>query len=412
MHKDHPGTDVVEQSQASASGGNSLHQPRAYYDSATNRTHEPFPLPLVSVIIPAYNAEKSIARTLDSVLSQTYRNLEVLVINDGSTDKTAEIAESYVWKDPRVRVLHQPNLGLSAARNYGIRFAKGEYIAPIDADDIWHKEKIQAQVECFQHSKTSVGLVYSWSMIIDENGNPLTGIAYKHRGNVLAELIYSNFVGNGSCPLIRRSCFEEIGVFDVHLRACEDRDMYLRIAEQYEFQVVPRYHVGYTKALSSMSANFKNQDKFITTVMDNFEKRHPRIPKTLFRLSRSRTCFYLASLCNEHGRYFDSIKYLLRCLVLDPVSVLSSEYNLSVLKLLVRCTTKPIVSFIWGNQLVWGKLHRRLLTLVGRGPAAQYRLGDGDSIRRRSRLYDRIHNQRMVRLKEIMESDRSWKQKS
>jgi len=359
-------------------------------------------LPLVSVIIPAYNAEKFIARTLDSVLSQTYRNIEVLVVNDGSTDKTVEIVDSFAKKDSRVRVLHQPNLGLPAARNCGIRFSRGEYIAPIDADDIWHEEKIQAQVECFQRSSRSVGLVYSWSTIIDENGNPLTGIAHEYSGNVLADLLYSNFVGNGSSPMIRRSCFDELGFFDVRLRAAEDWDMYLRIAERYEFQVVPKFHVGYTKVLSSMSANYKNQEGCMARVVNSFEKTHPNIPKALFRLSRSRTSFYLAGRSNDSGRYVASLWFLLRGLMLDPVRIISSEYHLAILKCFIRFVTKPIVSLVWGNQLVWGKLHRYVRTRANKGPAVWYEMRGSDSVGRRPRLYDRIHNWRMARLKSRM----------
>jgi glycosyltransferase involved in cell wall biosynthesis len=362
--------------------------------------------PLVSVIIPAYNAEKFIARTLESVLSQTYKHIEVLVVNDGSTDRTVEIVEAFAQKDRRLRILHQPNLGATAARNCGIKSSKGEYIAPIDADDIWHKEKIQAQVECFQHFGPSVGLVYSWSIIIDERDNPLTGIAHEYRGNVLAELIYSNFVGNGSSPLIRRSCFQKVGDFRVNLRAGQDWDMYLRIAERYEFQVIPKFHIGYRRAMNSISADYRNQERFMAMVVDSFEEEHPKIPKSLLRLSRSRMYSYLASRCNDHGRYLDSIKYFIRCLVLDPVRILSSEYSLALFKVFIRFAAKPIVSLIWGNQLIWGKLHRRVLTLAGRAPAAQYRMGDGDLTRRRRRLYDRIHDRRMARLKDMMESSR------
>jgi glycosyltransferase involved in cell wall biosynthesis len=376
------------------------------------RTIERPDSPLVSVIIPAYNAEKTIARTLESVLSQTYKHMEVLVINDGSTDRTAEIVESFPRNDRRIKILHQPNLGANAARNRGISCSKGEYIAFVDADDVWHEEKIQAQVECFQRSSPSVGLIYSWSIVIDEEDNPLSGIAHEYQGNVLAELIYSNFVGNGSCPLIRRSCFQNIGDFEANLGAGQDWDMYLRVAKRYEFQVVPKFHIGYRRTMNSISADYKNQERFMAKVVNSFEKEHPNIPKLLFRLSRSRMCFYLASRCNDQGRYLDSIKYLFRCLVLDPVCIVSSEYSVALSKVFIRFATKPIVSLIWGNQLVWGNLHRRALALAGKWPTAQYRLGNGDTIRRRSRLYDRIHNERMVRLKRIMESDRSWKQKS
>jgi glycosyltransferase involved in cell wall biosynthesis len=361
-------------------------------------------LHLVSVIIPAYNAERYIARTLESVLSQTYRHIEVLVVNDGSTDRTVEIVEAFAQKDRRIRILHQPNLGATAARNCGIKSSRGEYVAPIDADDIWCEEKIQAQVEAFQRCGPSVGLVYSWSIIIDESGNPLAAIAHEYQGKVLAELIYSNFIGNGSSPLIRRSCFQNVGDFNVNLRAGQDWEMYLRIAERYEFQVVPKFHVGYRRAMNSISANYKNQQRFMVMVVESFEKKHPKIPKPLFRLSRSRMYSYLASRCNDQGHYLDSVKYFLRCFALDPVCVLSSEYYLAVLKVFIRFAAKPIVSLIWGNQLVWGRLHRRVLAFSGRGPATQYGMGDGNLSRRRQRFYDKIHNRRMARLKGIMES--------
>ena len=359
--------------------------------------------PLVSVIIPAYNAERFVARTLESVLSQTYKNIEVLVVNDGSTDRTVEIVESFARKDSRIRILHQPNLGAPAARNCGIRSAKGEYIAPLDADDIWHKEKIEAQVECFLRSSPSVGLVYSWSMIIDEKDNPLTGIAHEHGGNVLAELIYSNFVGNGSSPMIRRSCFQEVGDFNLHLQGGQDWDMYMRFAERYQFQVIPKYHVGYRRVLNSISADYENQDRCMASVVDNFEERHPGIPKTLFRLSRSYTSFYMAGRASEAGRYMASLGYLLRCLKLDPVRIVSSEYFLAMLKLLVRLTAKPVVAFLWNDPMVWEKVRRPLSSRFGRAPV----VWDEMSVHRRPRLFDRIHNWRIARLKHRIMDGRS-----
>jgi glycosyltransferase involved in cell wall biosynthesis len=351
--------------------------------------------PLVSVIIPAYNAERFVARTLESVLSQTYTNIQVLVVNDGSTDGTVKIVESYAQKDSRIRILHQPNLGAPAARNCAIKSCEGEYIAPVDADDIWHKEKIQAQIECFLHSSPSVGLVYSWSKIIDENDNPLTGIAHEYRGNVLAELIYSNFVGNGSSPMIRRSCFQTVGDFNLHLQGGQDWDMYLRFAERYQFQVIPKYHVGYRRVLNSISADYENQDRCMATVVDNFEEGHPGVPKTLFRLSRSYTSFYMAGRASEAGQYMASLGYLLRCLKLDPVRIVSSEYFLAMLKLFVRLTAKPLVSILWKDPMVWEKLRRPLSSSSGRATV----VWDEMSARRRPRLFDKIHNWRMARLK-------------
>ena len=126
--------------------------------------------PLVSVIVPAYNAEAYIAHTLNSVLSQTYNNIEVIVVDDGSNDETANIVESIIQSDDRVTLLQQPNSGVAAARNLAIQKSRGEYIAPIDADDIWYPQKIEKQVHCMLHADPSVGLVYAWSVHIDERG--------------------------------------------------------------------------------------------------------------------------------------------------------------------------------------------------------------------------------------------------
>jgi glycosyltransferase involved in cell wall biosynthesis len=360
-------------------------------------------VPLVSVIMPAYNAERFVARTVESVLSQTYRNLQILVINDGSTDGTVDIVESFARKDSRIRVLHQPNLGAPAARNHGIKESKGEYIALIDADDIWHIEKIQAQVEFFQRSSPSVGLVYSWSVIIDEKDNPLTGITHEYSGDVLAELLYSNFVGNGSSAMIRRSCFQEVGDFNLCLRGGQDWDMYLRFAERFQFQVIPKYHVAYRRVLNSISSDYENQARCMAAVVGNFEAAHPGIPKSLFRLSRSYTSFYMAGRASEAGQYLASLGYFLRCLRHDPVRIVSSEYSLALLKLFVRLAAKPVVSFFRTEPIVWEKLRHVPLAKAG----CTREMWDQVAVRRRPLLFDRIHDGRMARLKHRMVGGRS-----
>ena len=125
--------------------------------------------PLISVIIPAYNAEIFIRRTLDSILAQTYTNIEILVVDDGSQDRTAEIVESFVEKDSRVTLLKQKNAGVATARNLAIEKSNGEYIAPIDADDIWYPQKLEKQAQCILEADQSIGLVYAWSVRIDED---------------------------------------------------------------------------------------------------------------------------------------------------------------------------------------------------------------------------------------------------
>src|SRR5262245_57107007 len=161
---------------------------------------------LVSVIIPAYNAERFIGRTLASGLSQTHDPIEVIVVDDGSVDRTTAIVEEAARFDHRVRLFRRLHSGVAKARNFAIRQARGSLIAPLDADDLWHPEKIARQVEAMRRSGPAVGVVYCWLVGIDENDaiiNPRVS-DYGHEGRVLPQLTETNIVGNASTPLIRR----------------------------------------------------------------------------------------------------------------------------------------------------------------------------------------------------------------
>src|SRR5258707_6035401 len=129
---------------------------------------------LVSVIVPAYNAEKTIGETLSSVGAQTYRNLEIVVVDDGSVDGTAGIVERYTRTDSRVRLIRQANMGVAAARNRGIAEARADYIAPIDADDLWESTKIDKQMQAMMGGGPRVGLVYTWYALIDCRGKVIS----------------------------------------------------------------------------------------------------------------------------------------------------------------------------------------------------------------------------------------------
>src|SRR5688572_14797440 len=126
--------------------------------------------PSVSVIIPAYNAEGTLADTLRSVSRQTYELLDIIVVDDGSTDQTARIAAKFAAGDSRIRVFTKENGGVASARNYGIGHARGEYVAPIDADDVWHPTKIEKQVDVAVRADDRLGFVYSFFRRIDAQG--------------------------------------------------------------------------------------------------------------------------------------------------------------------------------------------------------------------------------------------------
>ncbi len=217
--------------------------------------------PLVSVVIPAFNAARTIGQTLDSITSQTYRSLDIIVVDDGSTDETAAIARHACRSDARMRVITQPNGGVAAARNAGIRASSGAFVAFIDADDLWHPRKIEMQVAALLAEETNVALVYSPFRVIDMDGNVIAS-SRRHQasGWVLYRHLRANIVGNGSSVLVRKAVLEELGGFDPWLReqgaeGCEDLLMQLRIAARYKFREVPAYLIGYRKHRGSMSAD-------------------------------------------------------------------------------------------------------------------------------------------------------------
>ncbi len=256
---------------------------------------------LVSVVVPAYNAERYLAATLASALAQMHNNLEVIVVDDGSTDGTVAVVEAFMAADRRVRLIRQGNGGVAAARNRAIAESRGAYIAPLDADDLWHPEKLAAQLEVMRRSP-SVGCVTTWCCSVDVQGDilwePRDGVRW--HGNVLPALILEHFAGCASSPLIRRRCMIEAQGYDQTLRergaqGCEDYKLLLTIAERHDFAVVPRALTGYRQVPDSMSQNLWGMLRSHELVMDDVRRRHPDLPDKLFRWSRSAICAWLAT---------------------------------------------------------------------------------------------------------------------
>lgn len=321
--------------------------------------------PLVSVIIPAYNAEDFIGKTLESVISQTYKNIEVLVVDDGSKDRTPEIVKSFTQKDQRVRLLQQSNAGVAAARNLGLANSGGEFIAPIDADDIWYPQNIEKQVECMLQAELSVGLVYAWSAYIDEQGL-LTGGSKisSEEGEVYISLIRGNFIGNTSAALIRRTCFEQIGGFNSQLRAqnaqgCEDWDLYLRIAEFYQFRVVPEFLIGYRQVMGSMSCNYAAMVKSHQLTMADAQQRNPNTPAMIYRWSCSNYYRYMVSKSHQCGDHGNSLFWTCKALAIDPVILLDNHLYKPLLINILKLIAYPLTSLIWPDHISWLRFKQR-----------------------------------------------------
>src|SRR5919199_2454966 len=238
-------------------------------------------MPSISVIIPVYNGEKTIKETIESVLKQTFKDFELLVINDGSQDATLDIVNRI--QDPRLKVFSYPNAGQSTSRNRGIELAVGEYISFIDADDLWTPDKLEAQVKALQENPQAA-VAYSWTDWIDQSSQLIGKGSYiTENGEVFAKLLLNDFVANGSNCLIRRQALIEVGGFDESVTPAEDWDLWLRLAARYEFVVVPSPQILYR--ISPNSASF-DVWKMEASSLKVIEKAFAQAPESLRPLKK------------------------------------------------------------------------------------------------------------------------------
>jgi glycosyltransferase involved in cell wall biosynthesis len=272
----------------------------------------------VSVIVPAYNAAETIGETLDSALAQTHVDLEVIVVNDGSTDGTIDVVRARARSDARIRLIEQENSGVAAARNRGIEAARGTFIAPLDADDIWVPSKVVRQVRRMEESGSRTGFVYSWWVWLDEQSRVLDASPrWRVEGNVRTKLLQVNFCGNASVPLIRREALETVGGYDVGMResgaqGCEDWDILVRIAERYDAAVVPAALVGYRRRSTSMSAECDTMWRSWELLLKGVEQRQSGIDAALARQAADQFALHLAGISYWSGAYVQAVRWTLR----------------------------------------------------------------------------------------------------
>src|SRR6218665_1043878 len=227
-------------------------------------------MPAVTVIIPSFNIEQHIAQTLDSVLAQRYPDIELIVVDDGSSDGTLDIVRRYIDRfGERVRLITQANAGVSVARNHGLREARGEFIAFMDHDDVWLPDKIELQMTEFERDP-SLGLVCSWfkPWLPDAAGHypdPALfheikpGLDPENSGWVYTQLMIDSWVLT-SAALIRRSALERCGSFDDQLPYSEEWDLWLRLSREYRFAMLNQVTTLYRQLPSQGSRKFRELD--------------------------------------------------------------------------------------------------------------------------------------------------------
>ena len=273
--------------------------------------------PKISVIIPVYNGEKYIEEAIESILAQTYKNVELIVINDGSTDKSFEKIKPYLTLQ-HIRYIEQKNKGTAAARNAGIRNSSGEYIAFLDHDDLWLPYKLEHQVE-YMRENPEIGLVHGKFAFIDKSGKSLQkkrkfiGIS----GMCFQDLFLLNRIGLVTV-LIRRECIQKAGYFDEEIKFCEDYAMWLRISRYFPVGYIDRELSLRRIHESNKSHNSIQQKTDTLKILKKMLQEFPdtwrivgkqRVKERLFYLT-----YHLATLCFHSGRYREAVKYFLKAI--------------------------------------------------------------------------------------------------
>lgn len=277
--------------------------------------------PKVSVVIPAYNVSNYIKEALLSLKKQTFTDFEALIVDDGSTDSTPQIVQSFSQHDARFKLLQKQNGGLSSARNYGIRHAHGEYIALLDGDDVYKPNKLLAHVIQLD-TIANIGVAYSASQAMRDDGDttfmhlsgkPITS-------DPLLALLCKNFIGHGSNAVFRRCIFDEVGEFDETLRSCEDVDFWLRVAatRKWQFYREPEVLCYYRVRPSGLSFNVQEMQHCNERVIAAAYQRSPELIKPVLSTAYAYMYRYLARLSLTAGDVVQANQFIKSALKKDP----------------------------------------------------------------------------------------------
>jgi glycosyltransferase involved in cell wall biosynthesis len=301
----------------------------------------------ISVIIPAYNAESTILETVKSVQQQSLSDYELIVVNDGSTDNTLELLNTL--KDSRLKIFSYENVGLPVARNRGISHATADFIAFLDADDLWTPDKLELQLAALQkHPKA--GVAYSWTLNMNATGDTFyPGNNVYFQGNVHRELLVSNFIANGSNPLIRREAIETVGGFDSTLSSCEDWDYWLRLASEWDFVVVPKPQILYRHSSGSMSAKVEIMENTYITVLERALKVVPKESQHFLKNKSLANAYqYLAGMQLAHvtnsKQMREAAHKLWKSIRFYPKILLERRTQRYLLKLLIMQLVSPNIA--------------------------------------------------------------------
>ena len=268
------------------------------------------PLPTVSVVIPTYNRARFIEKAINSVFQQTYSDIEVIIVDDCSSDNTEQVIGALT--DPRVRYIrHHVNKGAPAARNSGIRAAEGDYIAFLDSDDEWLPEKLEKQLAVMKESPFEPELVSTGLNILNARGNIRQVLIPdpSWRGHVYHKFLDKN-LGCTSATLVKKTCFDSIGLFDESLPAYQDNDLWLRIAKRYPVDFVAEpltyfYEHDGERITKNLDARIQGRNAVFGKIEDDLKQ----YPEKLARFH-----YETGALHFDHKNLKEGRKYMLKSL--------------------------------------------------------------------------------------------------
>ena len=273
--------------------------------------------PVVSVIIPAYNAEKFIGETILSILNQSFKELELIIVDDGSTDQTFRICNEIV--DKRIQVYHRANSGVSNSRNFGAEKAKGTYLAFVDADDIWHPMKLERSLPLF--TGEHVGLVHSYMEVIDSTGTPTGDVLKGKEGNILESILLWDGcnIPSPSSIIVRKESYEVSGKFDPQFSTAADQDFFIRIASKFTIKMVPEVLGGYRMHEENMHKNIANMEDDHLRVYRKAKENGMFTTKSFERKCFAQLYKILAgSWWHDGGKKLKGLKFVFKSILIYP----------------------------------------------------------------------------------------------
>jgi glycosyltransferase involved in cell wall biosynthesis len=277
-------------------------------------------MPRVTVVIPAYNAEATLGETLESLFAQTFADFEAIVVDDGSVDGTVRVAESF--GDQRLRAISIPNGGVARARNHAVRQAQGEFIAFLDADDLWEARKLEHQIAVFD-LQPSAGLCVTGAIRIDGASRELAPIPALDTDDPCRTLLLQSMaVGCISSGMVRKTVLDSVGGFDPRFSQCADWDLWLRLSRAGGIAVVPEQLVRYRSSPGNMSSDVGLLERDTFAVLDAFYSTGASTPYRDVRVRAYSNHWMICAGSYLHRRQFrDSLRCLYRGVTTSPSNV-------------------------------------------------------------------------------------------